>query len=78
VAEDFFFDEMGQHVSLTFEQFMEMVLDLRGGQEATVTHVMAMGKRFGAKFINVKGRIEGIESSLAILDQNLDRILKAS
>jgi len=78
VAEDFFFDDSDRPIGLTFEQFMTMVLDVRGGQEATVKDVMSMGKRFGAKFINVKGRIESINDKLAAIDSNLDRLLATS
>merc|ERR1712151_1083405 len=52
MAEDFFFED-GQQVSVSFDEFMGLVLDLRGGQQATVKDMMGLGKRVSAKFQSV-------------------------
>merc|ERR1712039_609054 len=52
MAEDFFIED-GSFVAVSFQDFMSMVLDLRGGQTATVKDVMSLGKRFNKKFLKV-------------------------
>jgi len=64
MAEDAFFED-GEPVSLTFPDFMEMVLDLRGGQQASVKDILRMGKRFTKKIMNVNGKIEKLEGKVA-------------
>merc|ERR1719424_1733928 len=64
MAEDFFFDD-GEPLEVSFEEFMDMVLDLRGGQTATIKDVMRLGKRYSAKFLKVKGCMDGIEEKVA-------------
>merc|ERR1712050_341996 len=44
-AEDYFFED-GQEQEITFSGFMNMVLELRGGQQAMVKDVIGLGKRF--------------------------------
>jgi hypothetical protein len=75
MAEDFFFDD-GEPVPVSFDQFMDMVLDLRGGQQGTVENIMALQKRFNKKFFAMSRRIDGIDGSLAGIDQKLDEMLK--
>merc|ERR1712228_215348 len=58
---DFFFLANGEEVCVSFEEFMEMVLDARGGQQATVKDIMHLGKRFNEKFMSLKGRIDSID-----------------
>jgi len=67
MAEDLFFDD-GEPVSLSFQQFMEMVLDLRGGQKSTVKDVMGLGKRVNEKFTKVREKI-------GVVDQKLNQLL---
>jgi hypothetical protein len=66
VAEDFFFED-GQKVKIEFSQFMEIVLDLRGGQGATVKDVMSFRKRFNMKFM-------ALSEGMNIVDERLERI----
>lgn len=63
MAEDFFFDD-GKPVQLTFENFMEMILDMRGGQTATLKDVMSFGTRFNRKFLEVKDQMACMDSKL--------------
>jgi len=48
-AEMFFWDEAGKPVDLSFERFMELVLDLRSSNNATLKDIMNLGKQFNAK-----------------------------
>jgi len=75
MAEDFFFDE-GEPVPVSFEQFMEMVLDLRGGQQATVENIMALQKRFNKKCFSMKSRMDNIENRVTNIDSMLDKMLR--
>lgn len=63
-AEDFFFDENEVESPMNFGQFVSLVLDVRGGQQATVKDVLGMGKRVTQKFLSFKTRIDGLESKL--------------
>jgi len=75
MAEDLFFED-GEPVSLTFQEFMEMVLDLRGGQGATVKDIMSLGKRFSLKFVNQKARIDNVEKKMDNACMKMEGILK--
>jgi len=75
MAEDFFFDE-GEPVPVSFDMFMEMVLDLRGGQQGSVENIMALQKRFNKKFFSMKNRMDGVESRVENIDNLLDVILR--
>jgi len=66
VAEDFFFDE-GEEKQMSFDQFMEMVLDLRGGQQATLKDVLGLGRRFNKKFMQLKHAAESFDTKLEAL-----------
>jgi len=70
MAEDYFFED-GEQVALTFEEFMNMVLDLRGGQKATVKDVLALRKRFSSKFLSAKSRMDGVEKKADNIDAKL-------
>jgi len=74
LAEDLFMED-GEPVSVTFAEFMEMVLDLRGGQEATVKDIMGLRKRFNKKFMRVKDKMDGIDSTIDSVDSKLDLLL---
>eukprot|EP00747_Dinoflagellata_sp_TGD_P145478 gnl/TRDRNA2_/TRDRNA2_176591_c7_seq14.p1 gnl/TRDRNA2_/TRDRNA2_176591_c7~~gnl/TRDRNA2_/TRDRNA2_176591_c7_seq14.p1 ORF type:complete len:573 (+),score=112.80 gnl/TRDRNA2_/TRDRNA2_176591_c7_seq14:31-1719(+) len=63
MAEDFFFED-GKPVNVTFQDFMGMVLDCRGGQQATVKDVMSLGKRFNGKFLAVSGTVDTLNLKL--------------
>jgi hypothetical protein len=67
VAEDFFFDH-GKPVAVSFDEFMNMVLDLRGGQEATVKDIMSLGKHFNRNMMRTKKEMDD-------LDGKFDRVL---
>jgi len=75
MAEDFFFED-GEKVDVTFDQFMEMVLDLRGGQNATVENIMTLAKRFNHKFLGLKTRMDTMDEGLQKIDDRLDNILR--
>jgi len=74
LAEDFFFED-GEPVKVTFPEFMELVLDLRGGQQATVKDVMALGKLFNKKVMKLKVAMDGIEPKIMSINDTLDQLL---
>lgn len=63
IAEEYFF-YMGEPVEMSFKEFMEMVLELRGGQQAMVKDVVLLGKRFSKKFSDLKFRLKAMSSKL--------------
>eukprot|EP00747_Dinoflagellata_sp_TGD_P135514 gnl/TRDRNA2_/TRDRNA2_175468_c5_seq1.p1 gnl/TRDRNA2_/TRDRNA2_175468_c5~~gnl/TRDRNA2_/TRDRNA2_175468_c5_seq1.p1 ORF type:complete len:762 (+),score=114.14 gnl/TRDRNA2_/TRDRNA2_175468_c5_seq1:82-2367(+) len=63
VAEDFFFED-GEPVTVTFQDFMHMVLDCRGGQNATVKDIMSLGKRVNQRFMTVTTHFNGLNAKL--------------
>jgi len=75
MAEDFFFDD-GEPVAVTFEEFMCMVLDLRGGQQATVKDIMGLGKRSNKKFMNLKTRMDVLEGAMNKNDLKMDMVIQ--
>jgi hypothetical protein len=75
MAEDFFFED-GEPVQVTFTQFMDMVLDLRGGQQATVENIMSLAKRFNKKFLKLRERLDTVEEACGGIDDKLDTLLK--
>merc|ERR1719507_2025971 len=51
VAEDFLSENSEDGKDMSFEDFMEMVLGLRGGLQATLKDIYFVGKRFNKKFM---------------------------
>jgi len=62
-AEDFFIED-GIQKELTFDQFMDMLLDLRANQKAQLKDVMSLSKRFNTKAYDLKHSLENIEKTL--------------
>jgi uncharacterized membrane protein (GlpM family) len=62
-AQDWF-QEDGKEKSIDFEEFMNIVLDLRGGQQATLKDLMTLGKRAKDKFGNLSRKMESVEEKL--------------
>jgi hypothetical protein len=69
MAEDVFFQD-GVQVELGFEQFMGLILDLRGSQQATLKDIMSLNKHFNVKFRDLKTMMKEMENKL---DQLLAR-----
>jgi hypothetical protein len=63
VATDIFFDH-GEPVKVSFEEFMGMVLDLRGGQEATVKDIMGLGKHFNRNMMKTKAEMNSLDAQI--------------
>lgn len=74
MAEDFFFED-GEPIKVTFPEFMEMVLDLREGQSATVKDLMSLGKRFNKKVMKVREKFDNFDRKFHTLDAKLDALL---
>jgi len=74
MAEDFFYED-GDEVSVSFEDFMELVLDLRGGQPASVKDIMRLGKKFSQKFHSIKRRIDAVDDVFQGINIKLDELL---
>merc|ERR1712217_279122 len=75
-AEDIFFedgpDSLGPNkpkVALDFQDFMELILDLKNSKRATVKDVVAMGKKFSKKMTQVKDLMGQIETKLKVLSE---------
>jgi len=68
LSQDFFFAD-GAENTVRKEDFLEMVLDARGGQSTTVKDIMHLGKRFNQKFVSLKARMDQ-------MDGKLDELLK--
>lgn len=60
---DLFFLEDGKPIELTFEQFMEMVLDLRGSNGATVKDIMNLWKQTNTKLMENKMAVQALQDS---------------
>lgn len=75
LAEDFFFED-GEPVKVTFEEFMNLVLDLRGGQQATVRDIMGLGKRFNKKVMKNKDKMDGISLKIERIGAKLEELMK--
>lgn len=66
-AEDFFF-EGEEPKEISFRDFMDMVLDFRGGQTATLKDVMLLGKQFNRQFTDMRGKLEKVNRKLDRLE----------
>lgn len=71
VAEDLFWED-GEPLTVTFDDFMVMVLDLRGGQQATVENLMSLGKRISQKFMKLQKRTDKIEFKVDSVQEGMD------
>ena len=56
IVEDMFFltDAQVDSISISFHQIIELILQLRGSETATVKDVMIIGKRINTKFYELK------------------------
>mmetsp|Transcript_28057 Transcript_28057/g.77511 ORF Transcript_28057/g.77511 Transcript_28057/m.77511 type:complete len:494 (-) Transcript_28057:622-2103(-) len=75
MAEDLFWED-GAEVTVSFEEFMELVLDLRGGQPASVKDIMRLGKKFSQKFFSMNTKINRIDEKLDVIYAKLDEMWK--
>jgi len=74
MAEDFFFED-GEEVEVTFEDFMGLILDMRGGNAGTVKDIMNVGKRINHKFITMKKGMEALDTKVSSIDSKLEKLL---
>jgi hypothetical protein len=72
-AQDWFLDETGQPKSLDLQAFMDMVMDLRGGQFVTMKEVMRMKKKMNSKF----GELTEVADSIEVQATRLREMIKA-
>jgi hypothetical protein len=77
MAEDYFFEDGGQPVELEFGDFIMMLLDLRGGQTATVKNIMGLGRRMTGKFEGVNRRVDAVEKAVKGLDEKMDNVMSS-
>lgn len=75
LAEDFFFED-GEPVKVSFPEFMNMVLDLRGGQQATVKDIMGLAKRVNRKVMNFKEKMDSIDNKLLTIGSKVETLDK--
>lgn len=76
MAEDYFFED-GEPVAMSFSEFMEMVLDSRSAQQATLKDIIGLGRRFNQKLLTVTKRIDRLGTKMSSIDQKLDRLAPA-
>jgi len=74
LAEDFFFDNGDPH-EVTFDQFMNLILDMRGGQQAEVKDIMLSGKRTKQRFMLLNEKVDGIEKTMSDISGKLEQAL---
>jgi len=74
---DIFFVKEGEQIELEFEKFMELVLDLRGTNTATVKDMMHLGKAVRDAKENLQGQITNVKQSHDRVGQKLDAVLTA-
>lgn len=74
VAEDFFTDA-GLPVKVSFAEFMSMVLDLRGGQKATVKDMMGLGKSFNKSMLKAKNRLDVTDKKIQRIEGRLEELI---
>jgi hypothetical protein len=67
VADDFLCEKGS--AELTFDDFFEMILDLRGGLEATLKDVYFVNKRFNKKYLETKDLMKNLHLKLDELSQ---------
>jgi len=76
-AEIFFMDDKGRIIELQFERFMEMVMDLRSSNNATLKDIMNLGKQVNIKFDQQKKDVKSELQSLdAKMEANFTRVEK--
>lgn len=64
-AEDFFMED-GEHRQLSFEEFMGMVLDLRGSQTCKVKDIMDTRRRFEKKFRSIDTMLDKLMAQFGL------------
>eukprot|EP00747_Dinoflagellata_sp_TGD_P073602 gnl/TRDRNA2_/TRDRNA2_157973_c6_seq1.p1 gnl/TRDRNA2_/TRDRNA2_157973_c6~~gnl/TRDRNA2_/TRDRNA2_157973_c6_seq1.p1 ORF type:complete len:165 (+),score=42.82 gnl/TRDRNA2_/TRDRNA2_157973_c6_seq1:2-496(+) len=72
-AEVFFFQD-GKQVDIEFGRFMEMVLDLRGSNVATVKDLMTNTKKVSGKFLSQQLQINELKETTKRIDRKSERI----
>lgn len=71
-AEEIFFED-GQPVELPFDKFMEMVLDLRGSNAATVKDIKSLWKQINQKVSQTNSEVQDLRAELDQRTARLDR-----
>eukprot|EP00930_Biecheleria_cincta_P069477 TRINITY_DN57213_c0_g1_i1.p1 TRINITY_DN57213_c0_g1~~TRINITY_DN57213_c0_g1_i1.p1 ORF type:complete len:499 (-),score=80.95 TRINITY_DN57213_c0_g1_i1:210-1706(-) len=78
-AEMYFFDEHGEPTEMTFERFMEIVLDLRASNEATLKDIMNLNKHISSKMASqskvMESRLTGLEQDLKVRNKRIETSL---
>lgn len=72
---DMFFIRDGEPIELSFESFMEMVLDLRGSNNATVKDVMNLWKQMAPKLGSITNDITELDEKMDSVEQEMDDII---
>lgn len=70
-ADTFFYDDYGKQISIPFEKFMMLVLDLRSSNKATLKDIMNLGKTFGNKLKITKKATDNLTMKL---EDKLDKL----
>lgn len=62
-AEEFFIID-GEMVSVQFEDFMHMVLDMRGSKQVSVADLMSLSKRMSSKFLKMENTVKALKDDM--------------
>eukprot|EP00747_Dinoflagellata_sp_TGD_P142906 gnl/TRDRNA2_/TRDRNA2_176311_c0_seq14.p1 gnl/TRDRNA2_/TRDRNA2_176311_c0~~gnl/TRDRNA2_/TRDRNA2_176311_c0_seq14.p1 ORF type:complete len:505 (+),score=104.48 gnl/TRDRNA2_/TRDRNA2_176311_c0_seq14:214-1515(+) len=73
---DLFFLEDGEYIELEFGRFMEMVLDLRGSNNATVKDIMNLWSQVSGKFNVVKEEVREVRECVSRCDKETKEAIK--
>jgi len=68
---DLFFIEDGEPIELSFERFMELVLDLRGSNNATVKDIMTLWKQISPRLIESTRDLQAIQDRAAGIERTV-------
>jgi voltage-gated sodium channel len=71
-AELFFYSDTGEQVELDFDTFMEMVLDLRGSNNACVKDVLNLWKQLSPKLTAISTGVGDFESVVMSIEGKID------
>eukprot|EP00931_Biecheleriopsis_adriatica_P050231 TRINITY_DN29074_c0_g1_i1.p1 TRINITY_DN29074_c0_g1~~TRINITY_DN29074_c0_g1_i1.p1 ORF type:complete len:559 (+),score=106.86 TRINITY_DN29074_c0_g1_i1:86-1678(+) len=74
-AESRFVDENGEQIELEFDEFMEMVLDLRDSNGATVKDIMGLGKTVNAK---IESRQKALLDAIRAQQESIEATVRGS
>eukprot|EP00928_Gymnodinium_smaydae_P056579 TRINITY_DN39942_c0_g1_i1.p1 TRINITY_DN39942_c0_g1~~TRINITY_DN39942_c0_g1_i1.p1 ORF type:complete len:576 (+),score=110.79 TRINITY_DN39942_c0_g1_i1:138-1730(+) len=65
---EMFFLEDGEPKEISFEEFMEMVLDLRGANKATVKDIMNLWRQINQKMVSINADVTSLKAKIKTIE----------